>query len=171
MKKIVTIFILIFLVACKNNEINDINKLVYRKKNKVNDFAQPEYRYEYTVSEKENLYYSYKKWKGTPYLWGGETKFGIDCSAFMQRIYEEVYEFRIPRTTVEQMEVGKNPGYQNRKTGDLIFFKTGPETFHVGVYYENDNFFHSSSTFGVTMSNLNEDYWKKTYLKIRRFID
>jgi len=64
---------------------------------------------------------------------------------------------------------GKNPGYMNRQLGDLIFFKTGPDTFHVGVYYQNDNFFHSSSTFGVTMSNLNEEFWKKTYLKIRRF--
>lgn len=171
MKRILMLFILIFLIACNNNEINDINKLVYRKRNDTNILQQAEYNYEYKITDKESLYYSYKKWKGTPYLWGGETRFGIDCSAFMQRIYEEVYKFNIPRTTVEQMDVGKNPGYQNRKTGDLIFFKTGADTFHVGVYYENDNFFHSSSTFGVTMSNLNEDYWKKTYLKIRRFID
>lgn len=171
MKKVLTIFIFIFLIACNNNEINDINKLVYRKNSTTNEVYQAENKYQSTISDKDNLYYSYKKWKGTPYLWGGETKLGIDCSAFMQKIYDEVYKFYIPRTTVEQMDVGKNPGYQNRKTGDLIFFKTGIDTFHVGIYYENDNFFHSSSTFGVTMSNLNEDYWKKTYLKIRRFID
>lgn len=168
LRKIFIIFFTIFLFSCNNKEINDINKLVYRREdsnNRTFELFIPE------TSHKENLYHTYRKWKGTPYLWGGETRLGIDCSAFMQRIYEEVYNLSIPRTTVEQMERGRNPGYKNRQTGDLIFFKTGPESFHVGVYYENDNFFHSSTSLGVTMSNLNENYWKKSYLRIRRFID
>lgn len=163
MKKIFFLLILLFLVSCSNNDKEDINNLINRKQPKSKKASS------YSVTEKERLYSSYKKWEGTPYLWGGETRLGIDCSAFMQRVFEEVYDLEIPRTTTEQMLEGKNPGYMNRQLGDLIFFKTGPDTFHVGVYYQNDNFFHSSSTFGVTMSNLNEEFWKKTYLKIRRF--
>jgi len=163
MKKIFFLLTLLFLVSCSNNDKEDINNLINRKQPKSKKSSS------YSVTEKERLYSSYKKWEGTPYLWGGETRLGIDCSAFMQRVFEEVYDLEIPRTTSEQMIEGKNPGYMNRQLGDLIFFKTGPDTFHVGVYYQNDNFFHSSSTFGVTMSNLNEEFWKKTYLKIRRF--
>lgn len=117
---------------------------------------------------KDDLLRFYKRWKGTPYLWGGIDKFGIDCSAFVQRYFQEVYEINIPRTTTEQMEKGNNFGYANREIGDLIFFRTSDTTFHVGIYYENDNFFHASSSRGVTMSNLNEEFWQKTYLKIRR---
>lgn len=163
MKKNFFLLTLLFLVSCSNNDKEDINNLINRKQPKSKKSSS------YSVTEKERLYSSYKKWEGTPYLWGGETRLGIDCSAFMQRVFEEVYDLEIPRTTSEQMIEGKNPGYMNRQLGDLIFFKTGPDTFHVGVYYQNDNFFHSSSTFGVTMSNLNEEFWKKTYLKIRRF--
>ena len=163
MKKIILLSILLFLVSCSNNDKEDINNLINRKQPKFKKSSSS------SITEKERLYSSYKKWEGTPYLWGGETRLGIDCSAFMQRVFEEVYDFEIPRTTTEQMLEGRNPGYMNRQLGDLIFFKTGPDTFHVGVYYQNDNFFHSSSTFGVTMSNLNEEFWKKTYLKIRRF--
>ena len=163
MKKIILLLIVLFLVSCSNNDKEDINNLINRKQPKFKKSSSS------SITEKERLYSSYKKWEGTPYLWGGETRLGIDCSAFMQRVFEEVYDFEIPRTTTEQMLEGRNPGYMNRQLGDLIFFKTGPDTFHVGVYYQNDNFFHSSSTFGVTMSNLNEEFWKKTYLKIRRF--
>ena len=165
MKKIILLLIVLFLVSCSNNDKEDINNLINRKQPKFKKSSSS------SITEKERLYSSYKKWEGTPYLWGGETRFGIDCSAFMQRVFEEVYDFEIPRTTTEQMLEGRNPGYMNRQLGDLIFFKTGPDTFHVGIYYQNDNFFHSSSTFGVTMSNLNEEFWKKTYLKIRRFTE
>ena len=47
---------------------------------------------------KDDLLRFYKRWKGTPYLWGGIDKFGIDCSAFVQRYFQEVYEINIPRT-------------------------------------------------------------------------
>lgn len=161
--KIILILLLVFCMeGCLNSE-NNINNLVKRS------ISIKEIKYSSTFSEKLGLFNAYKSWEGTPYLWGGESRLGIDCSAFMQRLFEEVYDIKIPRTTIEQMKEGKNPGYVNRQIGDLIFFQTGPETFHVGMYYQNDTFFHSSSTFGVTTGNLNDEFWKKTYLKIRRF--
>lgn len=172
MKLYFLILISVLLLACSNSEERDINNLVYRPKsnNQPNILTTDEIEsYQNRIfTEKDFLYSTYKRWEGTPYLWGGETRFGIDCSSFMQKLFKEIYTMNIPRTTTEQMVEGNNPGYKNRQLGDLIFFKTSPETFHVGIYYENDNFFHASSTFGVTMSNLNESFWKKTYLKIRR---
>lgn len=168
MKKYFLILTALFFLSCTNSEKQDINELVYRPKTKYKNTSQSEKSSPINHTDKEMLYRQFKKWEGTPYLWGGETRLGIDCSSFMQKLFEELYDFYIPRTTSEQMIEGKNPGYPNRQLGDLIFFKTGTDTFHVGIYYENDNFFHASSTFGVTMSNLNEEFWKKTYLKIRR---
>lgn len=157
MKKLILLFI-ITLTACTTTEPK-----LYTPKNKpvITKEAQ-------SIQSKQELLHFYRKWKGTPYLWGGVDRFGIDCSAFVQRYFEEVYDFHIPRTTVEQMKEGQNYGYANRALGDLIFFRTSDTTFHVGIYFENDNFFHASSSMGVTMSNLNEAFWQKTYLKIRR---
>lgn len=158
------ILCLIFLTACssatkqetpnKKFEYYNLNK----EKKKV---SKP-------TNEKQLITNFYKKWEGTPYLWGGTNKSGIDCSALMQVLFEEVYNLSIPRTTGEQMEEGRNCGYLNRQLGDLIFFKTGPSTFHVGIYLENDNFINSSSSNGVSIANLNDPYWENKYLKIRR---
>lgn len=168
MKKIFYFLFSLFLISCTNSDKKNINNLVYRKKSLPNSVSTKNKNYSNFIEEKQLLFKCFKKWEGTPYLWGGETRLGIDCSAFMQKIFEDIYDTNIPRTTGEQMKEGLNPGYKNRQLGDLIFFKTSSDTFHVGIYYENDNFFHSSSTFGVTMSNLNEKFWKDTYLKIRR---
>lgn len=157
MKKLILLFI-ITLTACTTVEpklYTPKHKAPISKESRLNE-------------TRENLLSFYKKWKGTPYLWGGVDRLGIDCSAFVQRYFREIYDMDIPRTTTEQMKEGSNYGYANREMGDLIFFRTSDTTFHVGIYFENDNFFHASSSMGVTMSNLNEEFWQKTYLKIRR---
>ena len=70
------------------------------------------------------LYAFIDRWMHTPYKWGGTGKNGIDCSAFIQRLLDEVYDLRIPRTSIQQLlaksvEPYKSPKYLSE--GDIIF--------------------------------------------------
>ena len=119
---------------------------------------------------REKLDNAYEEWSGTRYIWGGSTKNGIDCSAFMQRVFEDYLGKALPRTTEEQMELGSSVRRRDIKTGDMVFFKTGTNTYHVGVMINADQFLHAGTSTGVTISNLRNVYWVNTYLTTRRVL-
>ncbi|OAN13366.1 hypothetical protein A3K86_15775 [Photobacterium jeanii] len=110
----------------------------------------------------------YQEWKGTPYRLGGTTKRGIDCSAFVQVGYADVYQTMLPRTTSELAKVGQWVSRNKARYGDLVFFKTGYRTRHVGIYIGNDEFLHASTSQGVIVSRLDNPYWRRTFWQIRR---
>ena len=116
----------------------------------------------------QKLYSSYKKWAGTPYCYGGEGHNGIDCSALVQKIYKEAFNLQLPRTTKEQLKVGKAVHKNDLKEGDLLFFKTSYKALHTGIYLEKGNFIHASSKYGVKISNIRNSYWRKNYYLARR---
>lgn len=116
----------------------------------------------------EFLQLAYKDWKGVPYVLGGSGYSGIDCSAFMQVVFEDYFSVLIPRTTREQLNAGTRIKRRDIKTGDLVFFKTGSTTYHVGVAINKDEFLHASTTNGVKISDLSHPYWQETYLTSRR---
>lgn len=103
-------------------------------------------------------------WCGVPYSIGGSTMDGIDCSAFSKMLLDSVYGEEIPRTAQEQYDCCKHIKKDKLKEGDLVFFHTmrGSYITHVGVYLQNNKFIHASSH-GVMISDLNDDYWRKTY--------
>ncbi|MBL7690351.1 MAG: C40 family peptidase [Flavipsychrobacter sp.] len=113
-----------------------------------------------------DLYRFIDKWYGTNYRLGGETEEGIDCSGFARKLYSDVYGIDLTRTAQEQY---KNSSRQkkrdNAEEGDLVFFKQrGKRITHVGVYLGNDYFVHSSTSQGVVISSLKEDYWRAHYV-------
>ncbi|WP_372019998.1 NlpC/P60 family protein [Photobacterium swingsii] len=110
----------------------------------------------------------YEEWKGTPYRLGGTTKRGIDCSAFVQVGYSDVYQTLLPRTTGELAKMGKSVSKQQAKYGDLVFFKTGYRLRHVGIYIGNNQFMHASTSKGVIVSRLDNPYWQRAFWQIRR---
>ncbi|HBQ58492.1 MAG TPA: hypothetical protein DD671_02410 [Balneolaceae bacterium] len=114
---------------------------------------------------------AYKDWKGTPYLLGGSGYTGIDCSAFIQVVFEDYLLQQIPRTTREQMNSGKDIRKSSLRTGDLVFFKTGRRSYHVGVMVSQSEFLHASTSEGVKISKLEHPYWQETWLTGRRLID
>lgn len=116
----------------------------------------------------EFLQLAYRDWKGIPYLLGGSDYNGIDCSAFMQVVFEDYLMKIIPRTTLEQLQAGTGIKRNETKTGDLVFFKTGNRSYHVGVMINRNEFLHASTTEGVKISELNHPYWDETYLSTRR---
>jgi len=107
----------------------------------------------------------------TPYLWGGTSTSGIDCSAFCQRVMKFALGIDIPRTSIMQSTVGEEVAREELQFGDLIFFNTrGSRISHVGIYLGESIFAHSSSSGGVKTSSLNEDYYNGRYVTARRVI-
>jgi lipoprotein Spr len=111
----------------------------------------------------------YADWKGTKYRLGGNSRRGIDCSAFTQRIFKEKFYTNIPRTTRTQVKVGKEIKKSELTLGDLVFFNTGRLDRHVGVYMGDGNFMHASIK-GVKFTKLNKPFYKKAYWTSRRII-
>ena len=111
----------------------------------------------------------YSEWKGVKYKFGGNSKRGIDCSAFTQRIFKEKFNIKIPRSTRTQVKVGEKINKSELKLGDLVFFKTGKTDRHVGVYMGDGNFMHASIK-GVKFTKLNKAFYKKAYWTSRRII-
>ena len=101
---------------------------------------------------------------GTPYLWGGCTPGGFDCSGFIQYIYAE-NNLRIPRTTNQMLTDLKS--VNNLIKGDIILFNMQNGFQHAGLYIGNDEFIHASSSQGITISSLSS-YWKPFIVDYKR---
>ena len=71
---------------------------------------------------------------GVPYLWGGTTPAGFDCSGLVQYCYREVFNIELPRTTYYQCDVGEEVAFQDLLPGDLLFFGDGGNVHHVAMY-------------------------------------
>ncbi len=109
---------------------------------------------------------AFKKYEGTPYLYGGVDENGMDCSGFVYRVHLEAFGMELPRSTSLLFRFGSHqevPAY-----GDLVFFSPTEDYDHVGIYVGEGNFIHSSSSKGVMMSNINDDYWKECFREFRR---
>ncbi len=108
-----------------------------------------------------------EEWWGTRYKYGGDSKTGIDCSAFTRRFVNAVYQKDIPRTSAAQYQALVKIKKKDLQEGDLVFFNTqrrrGAIT-HVGVYLRNNKFIHASTSSGVMISDLNETYFANRYV-------
>lgn len=122
------------------------------------------------VDIKSRLMDQYADWKGVRYRLGGTSKRGIDCSAFVQTTFREQFGLDLPRSTYEQEDTGKSINRGKLRAGDLVLFGAGSTGRHVGIYLGNDNFVHASTSSGVMISNLNDNYWKKRYREARRVL-
>ena len=110
-------------------------------------------------------------WYGTPYRLGGTTKKGIDCSAFSQFLFASVYGLSIPRTAREQYYLTSRITRTELKEGDLIFFNTRGGVSHVGVYLQNNKFVHASTSGGVMISDIFDEYWARKFIGVGRLKD
>ncbi len=109
---------------------------------------------------------------GVPYVYGGSSDQGMDCSGFSSTVYANALGKKLPRTTMEQFEVGRGVRKNDLRFGDLVFFNTtGRNPSHVGVYIEDDLFAHASVSSGVTLSSLESTYYRKRYVGARRVLE
>lgn len=106
------------------------------------------------------------EWVGKPYKFGGTTKSGIDCSAFVRTLYSNVFCSAIERTSRKQWDQTFRVSKDSLSLGDLVFFKSrySPSGWHVGVYIGNSSFIHAANRKeGIKISSLNEKYYLDSY--------
>lgn len=113
----------------------------------------------------DELRQHYQDWRGTRYRAGGSSRDGVDCSGFTALTFRDVYGINLPRTAREQATRGMPVNRDNLLPGDLVFFKRGQNANHVGIYLGNGKFMHASSHQGVSISSINNTYWRNKFWK------
>ncbi|WP_303166594.1 NlpC/P60 family protein [Phascolarctobacterium sp.] len=100
---------------------------------------------------------------GTPYVFGGTSPYGFDCSGFTQYAFARA-GISLPRMADSQFYAGRKISMSQLRPGDLIFFTTyEPGASHVGIYVGNGNFIHAGTSTGVTVSSAFTGYWGARY--------
>jgi cell wall-associated NlpC family hydrolase len=111
----------------------------------------------------------YQIWKKVPHRTGGLDHRGIDCSGLLMTIFQDAFDYELPRTSREQSRMGYAVSVHQRRPGDLVFFKDRGLD-HIGVIVDEDRFLHTSSKRGVTLSKF-DSYWKPRLRCVRRVLD
>jgi cell wall-associated NlpC family hydrolase len=113
------------------------------------------------------LYQTIDDWYGTPYKYGGSSRYGIDCSAFVQAVFLSAFGTTLPRTAREQYNATHHISRTQLQEGDLLFFNTQGGISHVGIYLQNNKFVHASVS-GVAISDMFEPYYVRHFVAAGR---
>lgn len=122
----------------------------------------------YSNEVRQALLAHYSSWAGTRHKLGGTGHGGVDCSSFIQTLFQDKFNIDLPRSSREQMTLGERVEVSELKSGDLLFFRTGPTRRHVGVYLGDNQFMHVSTRAGVQIAKLLSPYWQRHFITARR---
>jgi murein DD-endopeptidase / murein LD-carboxypeptidase len=126
--------------------------------------------YELEGNENTKFLETVVSWLGVPYKFGGCSKEGTDCSCFVNAFYKEMYEKTIARKSEDIMMQSLPVNKDALKEGDLVFFKiTGEKVSHVGIYISKGHFVHATTSKGVMINSLEENYYKKYFFSAGRY--
>lgn len=193
MKKLLPFLLLVFfLVSCgstKNTgkvpEIISGKEMAktkpYKKVKSKSKITANEEKVEEKIEEekpkeiRENIIDYAKTFQGTRYKFGGTNEAGMDCSGLVYTSFKKE-NITLPRISRDMAKEGVLISFKDIEEGDLVFFKTSRKNTitHVGLVVEARRgkvmFIHSTTHAGVIISSLEEDYWKKAFVEVRRII-
>ena len=114
--------------------------------------------------ENKKLYKELKSWLGTPYAHAGQEKgVSTDCSGMVMMVYQEIYGIQLNRNSAKMLEQNcRIIDLKDLREGDLVFFCTSSDTSrvsHVGIYLKENKFVHASSSRGVVVDDLRQNYY------------
>ncbi|CAA7196281.1 C40 family peptidase [Chryseobacterium potabilaquae] len=124
----------------------------------------------------DNILTEAETYIGTPYRYGGTTRRGIDCSAFVLSVFGAAVGLSLPRVAASQAQEGEKIAKEDLQKGDLIFFSHGRRISHVGIVEDvSENgevkFIHAATSKGVMISSLDDSYWGPKYRFGKRIIN
>lgn len=124
----------------------------------------------------DNILAEAQTYIGTPYRYGGMTRKGIDCSAFVLSVFGAAAGLTLPRVAASQSQEGEAIDKENLQKGDLIFFSHGKRISHVGIVESvteegEIKFIHAATSKGVMISSLNDSYWGPKFRFAKRVIN
>lgn len=175
-----TKFILLLFVVCQLFIIS-CTKHVYRESSfrninshsenrKLNEFMNSgtEKKINTHNATAEDIIVTAREYLGVPHCMGGTTKKCIDCSGLVLTVFAK-HGINMPHSSEEQAKYGKIiPGTEKLIKGDLVFFvrsyRTKDLITHTGIYIGNNNFIHTSTKKGVTITSLNDPWWKEKFI-------
>ena len=121
--------------------------------------------------ERRDLVQEIMTWIGTPYLYGGTTRKGVDCSGLVMEVYRKASGKKLPRSSRDQEQYCKKIKRGNLLAGDLVFFGTvkgGGRVSHVGMYIGGDKMVHASTSRGVMVSRIDDPYFGPRFFSAGR---
>lgn len=133
----------------------------------------PYYSMQTALNLRHNLLETAKEYIGVPYVSGGTSRWGFDCSGYTQYVFNQL-DIALDRTVLTQLSDGIIVAKEDLQCGDLVIFSytgdNGGFASHIGIYVGNDQVIHASSSRGVTISDLNSQYYTYHYQCARRII-
>ncbi len=134
-------------------------------------------RLDIKLNRKDNkeLYQELKRWLGTPYVYADHTcGVGTDCSGMVMEVYLKVYGIKVHRNSAKMLEQNCKPiDVEDLREGDLVFFITSGDghVSHVGIYLKDYKFVHASSSRGVAVDDLRQNYYATHFHTAARVIE
>jgi len=109
---------------------------------------------------------------GTPYRFGGKSSYALDCSGFIQKVFQ-ANGIELPRDSRTQARYGYKVSFSELKPGDLLFFKTyRRDVSHVGIYIGDGKMIHAATRGGrVMISSIHEPYYRQRFLFAKRVVE
>ena len=112
-----------------------------------------------------------KEWLGAKYVYGAASKKKTDCSGYVMQVYKGFYGISLDHSAQHMFDDGRGYSIKRKKLqeGDLVFFGNFWKISHVGIYLKGDRFIHASTSSGVVISPMDDNYWASKYKGARRF--